>query len=148
MSFFVILEKMVPVQINQVTTVLNNVYGASQYLQNDIDEDSFPLQQKIILCTLMLILRNDCNKSITNGRLFDVYRRICLGQKIQSLDEIEFNNLLDLLQTRGILNVTKQKKGFRLNRVALLWDEEEVNAALYDKQLIASILNDTNSLSK
>lgn len=147
MCFF-FAEKMAPVQINQVTTVLNNVYGASQYLQNDLDEDSFPLQQKIILCTLMLILRNDRNKTITNGRLFDVYRRICFTQKIQSLDEIEFVNLMELLQTRGILNITKQKKGFRWNKITLLWDEEEVNVALRDRQLIASILNDLNSLMK
>lgn len=139
---------MVPVQIKQVTTVLNNVYGGSQYLQEDLDGSAFPLQQKIMLCTLLLILRNDRNKSITLGRLFDVYRRICLTQKIQALDEIEFDNLMDLLQTRGIIHVTRQKKGFRMNRVALLWDEEEVNNALCDKQLIASILNDTNSLAK
>lgn len=144
----VFADKMIPVQIKQVTTVLNNVYGTSQYLQNDLDEDSFPLQQKVILCTLMLILRSDRNKTITNGRLFDVYRRICLTQQIQSLDENEFDNLMELLQTRGILNITKQKKSARFNKVALVWDEEEVNAALRDKQLIAAILNDTNSLMK
>uniref|UniRef100_A0A1A9X367 Cell division control protein n=1 Tax=Glossina brevipalpis TaxID=37001 RepID=A0A1A9X367_9MUSC len=135
-----------PVQVTHVAAVLNKVYGASQNLHEDI-EQSFPLQQKIMLCSLMLMLRNQRNRDITIGRLHEIYRRVCNKRNIHSLDQAEFVGLVDLVQTRGILHIIKKKEP-RLSKVQLSWDEEEVTAALCDKQLIASILDDTTCLSK
>ncbi|CAD7002761.1 unnamed protein product [Ceratitis capitata] len=135
-----------PVQVTQVAAVLNKVYGVSQNLEEDI-EDSFPLQQKIILCTLMLMLRKERNKDITFGRLHEVYRRVCTKRNIHVLDQAEFAGLVDLIETRGILRIMRKKEP-RLCKVVLQWDEEEVNGALRDKQLIASILDDTACLGK
>uniref|UniRef100_W8CDH4 Cell division control protein n=1 Tax=Ceratitis capitata TaxID=7213 RepID=W8CDH4_CERCA len=135
-----------PVQVTQVAAVLNKVYGVSQNLEEDI-EDSFPLQQKIILCTLMLMLRKERNKDITIGRLHEVYRRVCTKRNIHVLDQAEFAGLVDLIETRGILRIMRKKEP-RLCKVVLQWDEEEVNGALRDKQLIASILDDTACLGK
>ncbi|KAL9906312.1 cell division cycle 6 isoform 1-T2 [Glossina fuscipes fuscipes] len=134
-----------PVQVTHVTAVVNKVYSASQSLHEDI-EQSFPLQQKIMLCSLMLMLRNQRNKDITIGRLHEVYRRVCNKRNIHSLDQAEFVGLVDLVQTRGILHIIKKKEP-RFGKVQLSWDEEEVTAALCDKQLIASILDDTASLN-
>lgn len=122
------------------------MYGASQNLQEDIEE-SFPLQQKIMLCSLMLMLRNEKNKDITMGRLHEVYRRVCNKRNIHPLDQAEFAGTVDLVQTRGILRIIKKKEP-RLHKVQLQWDEDEVNGALCDKQLIASILDDTACLAK
>ncbi|XP_050335106.1 cell division control protein 6 homolog [Bactrocera neohumeralis] len=133
-----------PVQVTQVAEVLNKVYGVSQNLQEDI-EDSFPLQQKIVLCSLMLMLRKERNKDITIGRLHEVYRRVCVKRNIHALDQAEFAGLVDLIETRGILRIMRKKEP-RLCKVVLQWDEEEVNGALRDKQLIASILDDTACL--
>ncbi|XP_053955424.1 cell division control protein 6 homolog [Anastrepha ludens] len=135
-----------PVQVSQVAEVLNKVYGVSQNLQEDI-EDSFPLQQKIVLCSLMLMLRKERNKDITIGRLHEVYRRVCTKRNIHALDQAEFAGLVDLVETRGILRIIRKKEP-RLYKVVLQWDEEEVNGALRDKQLIASILDDTACLGK
>ncbi|XP_004525241.1 cell division control protein 6 homolog [Ceratitis capitata] len=135
-----------PVQVTQVAAVLNKVYGVSQNLEEDI-EDSFPLQQKIILCTLVLMLRKERNKDITIGRLHEVYRRVCTKRNIHVLDQAEFAGLVDLIETRGILRIMRKKEP-RLCKVVLQWDEEEVNGALRDKQLIASILDDTACLGK
>ncbi|XP_075160006.1 cell division cycle 6 [Haematobia irritans] len=139
-------EILKPVQVTQVAAVLNKVYGASQNLQEDIEE-SFPLQQKIMLCSLMLMLRNEKNKDITMGRLHEVYRRVCTKRNIHPLDQAEFAGTVDLVQTRGILRIIKKKEP-RLSKVQLQWDEDEVNGALQDKQLIASILDDTACLTK
>ncbi|XP_014087210.2 cell division control protein 6 homolog [Bactrocera oleae] len=133
-----------PVQVTQVAEVLNKVYGVSQNLQEDI-EDSFPLQQKIVLCSLMLMLRKERNKDITMGRLHEIYRRVCVKRNIHALDQAEFAGLVDLIETRGILRIIRKKEP-RLCKVVLQWDEEEVNGALKDKQLIASILDDTACL--
>ncbi|XP_073842248.1 cell division cycle 6 [Musca autumnalis] len=139
-------EVLKPVQVTQVAAVLNKVYGASQNLQEDIEE-SFPLQQKLMLCSLMLMLRNEKNKDITMGRLHEVYRRVCNKRHIHPLDQAEFAGTVDLVQTRGILRIIKKKEP-RLHKVQLQWDEDEVNGALCDKQLIASILDDTACLAK
>ncbi|XP_016978862.1 cell division control protein 6 homolog [Drosophila rhopaloa] len=135
-----------PVQVTQVAAVLNKVYGASQNLEEDI-EASFPLQQKLMLCTLVLMLRNERNKDISMGRLHEVYRRVCAKRNILALDQAEFTGTVDLVETRGILRIMRKKEP-RLHKVLLQWDEEEVHAALSDKQLIASILSDTACLSK
>ncbi|XP_052846847.1 LOW QUALITY PROTEIN: cell division control protein 6 homolog [Drosophila gunungcola] len=135
-----------PVQVTQVAAVLNKVYGASQNLEEDI-EASFPLQQKLMLCTLVLMLRNERNKDISMGRLHEVYRRVCAKRNILALDQTEFTGTVDLVETRGILRIMRKKEP-RLHKVLLQWDEEEVHAALSDKQLIASILSDTACLGK
>lgn len=135
-----------PVQVSQVVKVLNNVYGASQNLTEDID-DAFPLQQKIMLCTLMMMLKNDKNKDITIGRLHDVYSRICSKRNILGVDQAEFVSICGLVETRGIIRIIDKKEP-RLNKVQLQWDDEGVRAALLDKQLIASILEDTSCLGR
>ncbi|EDW36464.1 GL10294 [Drosophila persimilis] len=137
---------MKPVQVTQVAAVLNKVYGASQNLEEDI-EAAFPLQQKLMLCSLVLMLRNERNKDISMGRLHEVYRRVCAKRNILALDQAEFTGTVDLVETRGILRIMRKKEP-RLSKVLLQWDEEEVHAALSDKQLIASILNDTACLSR
>ncbi|XP_030386263.1 cell division control protein 6 homolog [Scaptodrosophila lebanonensis] len=135
-----------PVQVTQVAAVLNKVYGASQNLDEDI-EGAFPLQQKLMLCSLVLMLRNERNKDISIGRLHEVYRRVCAKRNILALDQAEFAGTVDLVETRGILRIMRKKEP-RLSKVVLQWDEEEVHGALSDKQLIASILNDTACLGK
>ncbi|KAH8257349.1 hypothetical protein KR038_007472 [Drosophila bunnanda] len=135
-----------PVQVTQVAAVLNKVYGASQNLEEDI-EAAFPLQQKLMLCSLVLMLRNERNKDISMGRLHEVYRRVCTKRNILALDQAEFAGTVDLVETRGILRIIRKKEP-RLHKVLLQWDEEEVHAALSDKQLIASILSDTACLGK
>ncbi|XP_053676355.1 cell division control protein 6 homolog [Anopheles nili] len=134
------------VSIGQVMTVLKQVYSASQTLSNDLDE-GFPLQQKILICSLMLMLKHGKNKDITVGKLHDVYRTICVKRNIHSVDQTEFINLCSLVETRGIVRV-QMKKEPRMHRVCLQWDEDEVNSALNDKQLIASILGDVSCLGK
>jgi cell division control protein 6 len=49
-------------------TVLNSVYGTSQSLVADCDE-SFPLQQKVLVSALLLILKKGHNKDVTVGKV-------------------------------------------------------------------------------
>lgn len=133
------------VEIKQVMQVLNQVYGAAQTLGDDL-EDTFPLQQKILICTILLILKRDKNKDITVGRLYGIYAKVCGGRNIQALGQSEFGGLCELVETRGILRIIKNKEP-RMCKVQLQWDEDEVTNALKDKQLIASILADTSCIT-
>lgn len=67
-------DSTVTVELKQVLEVLNDVYGGSKKIENDV-EDGFPMQQKLILCSLMLMLTKGKNKDIVMGKLHDVYKR-------------------------------------------------------------------------
>lgn len=134
------------IQLKEVMSVLNTVYGCSQTLGDEMD-DAFPLQQKILICTMLLIIKNDKNKDITIGRLHDVYKRVCKNRNINATDLSEFVNLCLLVETRGILKITKKKEP-RFFKVHLQWNEDEVYSALKDKQMITTILNEKSLLSR
>lgn len=129
-----------PVQIGLVVNTLKQVYGTTQTMD---DDEAFPLQQKLLLCALLLTLKAGKSKDITVGRLHQVYRAVCSKRNLQVLDQTEFLSLCSLVETRGILRL-QGKKEPRLMRVQLQWDEDEVHNTLNDKQLIADVLADTS----
>lgn len=132
------------VDLKEVLTVLNNVYGTAQNLTEDT-EDGFPLQQKIVICSLLLMLKKAKNKDITLGKLHEVYKKICKKRNILAVDQSEFVGICTLIETRGILRVTGKKEP-RLKKIHLEWDEEEIAATLKDKQLMSMILQDDSCL--
>lgn len=134
-------KKFNPIEMNQVVSVLNNVYG------NEDIEESFPLQHKILVGSLLLILKHDKNKFVTVGRLHDVYKKICAKRNIHAVDQSEFVGVCDLVESRGIISFLRKKEP-RHCRISLQWDETEINQTLQDKQLISSILNDVMCLEK
>lgn len=134
------------VDLKEVLNVLNNVYGTIQNLTED-NEDAFPLQQKIIICSLLLMLKKAKNKDVTVGKLHEVYRRVCSKRNILAVDQSEFIGLCTLIETRGIIRISGKKEP-RLNKVHLEWDDEEVSATLKDKQMMSMILQDESCLGK
>ncbi|XP_072393403.1 cell division control protein 6 homolog [Diabrotica undecimpunctata] len=139
-------EETKTVDLKQVLTVLNSVYSTSQNL-DDHTEDSFPLQQKIIICSLLLMLKKNKSKDITIGKLHEVYCRVCKKRKIGSVDQTELVGLCSLIESKGIITVSGKKEP-RLNKVSMVWDQDEVTNALKDKQLISDILQDESCLGK
>lgn len=134
------------IQMKEVVSVLNTVYGNAQKLAEDVDE-GFPIQQKILICTLLLIIKFDKNKVVTVGRLHDIYRKVCKNRNIQSIGLSDFLNLCLLVETHGVLRIVK-KQETRLYQVQLQWDESEIYNGLKDKQMITNILNEKSLLSR
>ncbi|VEN61219.1 unnamed protein product [Callosobruchus maculatus] len=135
------------VELNDVLTVVNSVYGGSQKLQEDSCDEHFPLQQKIIVCSLLLMLNKAKNKDVTLGRLHEVYRRVCSKRNLVAVDQAEFVGLCSLIETRGMIKVVG-KTDQRMSKIGLQWNEDEVSEALRDKQLMAQILQDVECLGK
>ncbi|KAL0119612.1 hypothetical protein PUN28_007806 [Cardiocondyla obscurior] len=131
------------VDLKEVITVLNGVYGSTQNLNEK--QDTFPLQQKLLVCSLLLILNKGRNKDVTVGMLYEVYRKVCKKRNISAVDNSEFVNMCSLVETRGILRIVGKKEA-RLCKVNLQWDQEELDAAFQDKQMMADIINDTSCL--
>ncbi|XP_011866865.1 PREDICTED: cell division control protein 6 homolog [Vollenhovia emeryi] len=131
------------VDLKEVVTVLNGVYGGTQNLNKE--QDTFPLQQKLLVCSLLLILNKGKNKDITVGRLYEVYRTVCKKRNISAVDNSDFVNMCSLVEARGILRVVGRKEA-RLCKVNLQWDQKELGEALQDKQMMADIIDDTSCL--
>lgn len=134
------------VELKQVLNVLNNVYSTANTLDDDAN-DAFPLQQKVLVCTLLLLLKTAKNKDISVGRLHSVYVKVCNKRGIPAIDESEFIGICSLTETKGIIRMIKNKVP-RLIKIQLQWDEDEITRVIKDKQLIASILADTSFLDK
>lgn len=134
------------VEMTQVMNVLNSVYSTARTLDDD-SSDSFPMQQKFLICTLLLMLNNGKNKDITMGRLHGIYVKVCAKRGIPSIAESEFVSMCTLTETKGIIRVIKNKV-LRMSKIQLQWDQAEITAAIKDKQLIAQILADKSCLDK
>lgn len=134
------------IELKNVASVLNKVYGNSQKHGEDVD--GFPILQKILICTLLLIIKHDKKKAITIGRLHDVYKKVCRQRNIDSVDLSEFLNLCILTETRGIIKIVKKKEIAKFQQIELRWDEDEVSTALKDKQMMTNILNEKHLLSQ
>ncbi|XP_012262534.1 cell division control protein 6 homolog [Athalia rosae] len=132
-----------PVALTEVVTVLNSVYGGAQNINNE--ESIFPLQQKLLLCSLMLILNKGKNKDVTIGKLHEVYKRVCKKRNIPAVDTSEFVSLCSLVETRGILKIFGKKEP-RLSKIHLQWDQDELGLALQDKRMMTEILGDVSCL--
>lgn len=131
------------IEMNDVMAVLNNVYSTSSALDNDGENsENFPLQQELVICALLLLLSSSKTcKVITIGKVFDVFKQICSKRNIQVRDLSEFISMCSLIETRGIIKIQGQNVN-RLSKVIMLWDKNEVDNILHDKQLLVDILND------
>ncbi|KAL4715214.1 hypothetical protein ACJJTC_012261 [Scirpophaga incertulas] len=145
-------DSQVSVELKQVLEVLNDVYDGSKKIENNVDE-GFPMQQKLILCSLMLMLTKGKNRDIVMGKLHDVYKKVASSRNIAPLDMTEMANACSLLETSGALRVVAGGgggggggAGGRARRVRLQWDEAELLAALRDRPLLAAVLADVRCL--
>uniref|UniRef100_A0A4W5S1J7 Cell division control protein n=1 Tax=Hucho hucho TaxID=62062 RepID=A0A4W5S1J7_9TELE len=124
------------VSVPQVARVLSEVYGDRM---SSSEGESFPLQQKLLVCCLLLLTRNGKNKEIPLGKLHEVYSRLCAKRQVGGVGQGECLSLCSLLESRGIFALKKAKEA-RLTKVSLKIEERDVENALKDRTLLGSIL--------
>ncbi|XP_073325470.1 cell division control protein 6 homolog [Pagrus major] len=128
------------VSLPQVARVLSEVYGDRMASQcGGSDGESFPLQQKLLVCCLLLLIRNGKSKEIVLGKLHEVYSRLCAQRQVSAVGQGECLSLCSLLESRGIVALKKAKEA-RLTKVFLKIEEKDVENALKDRTLLGSIL--------
>uniref|UniRef100_UPI0037E985FD cell division control protein 6 homolog n=1 Tax=Semicossyphus pulcher TaxID=241346 RepID=UPI0037E985FD len=128
------------VSLPQVARVLSEVYGDRMASQSGgSDGESFPLQQKLLVCCLLLLIRNGKSKEIVLGKLHEVYSRLCAQRQVSAVGQGECLSLCSLLESRGIFALKKAKEA-RLTKVFLKIEEKDVENALKDRTLLGSIL--------
>ncbi|XP_037349907.1 cell division control protein 6 homolog [Talpa occidentalis] len=134
-------ESLVPKRVNlvHISQVISEVDGSRMTLNQQGAQDSFPLQQKILVCSLLLLTRQLKIKEVPLGKLYDAYSNVCRKQQVAAVDQSECLSLSGLLEARGILGLKKNKET-RFSKVSLKIEEEEIEHALKDRALIGNIL--------
>ncbi|KAL4835151.1 hypothetical protein H8958_016173 [Nasalis larvatus] len=133
-------EPLIPKRVGliHISQVMSEVDGNRMTLSQGA-QDSFPLQQKILVCSLMLLIRHLKIKEVTLGKLYEAYSKVCRKQQVAAVDQSECLSLSGLLEVRGILGL-KRNKETRLTKVFFKIEEKEIEHALKDKALIGNIL--------
>ncbi|XP_023059992.1 cell division control protein 6 homolog [Piliocolobus tephrosceles] len=133
-------EPLIPKRVGliHISQVMSEVDGNRMTLSQGA-QDSFPLQQKILVCSLMLLIRKLKIKEVTLGKLYEAYSKVCRKQQVAAVDQSECLSLSGLLEARGILGL-KRNKETRLTKVFFKIEEKEIEHALKDKALIGNIL--------
>ncbi|XP_064380796.1 cell division control protein 6 homolog isoform X4 [Dromaius novaehollandiae] len=127
------------VGLPHVARVMAEVYGERMAAGSGGAGDSFPLQQKILVCSLLLLARHRGAREVTLGKLHDAYSRVCRRQRLAPAEQPECLALAALLEARGVLELKRAKEA-RLAKVSLKLEEQEVERALRDAALVGSIL--------
>ncbi|KAI0213396.1 Cell division control protein [Lamellibrachia satsuma] len=125
------------VGVAHIMKIVNRTYGS--VAQTD-QQQTFPLQQKLAVCTLLLMLRHGKTKEVAVGKLHESYCKVCKAQNVAAVDQSEFSSMCDLIEARSIIGLKKAKDA-RMVKVALKLDEQELDFALQDKTLMSSILS-------
>lgn len=128
--------------IAHVMRIINEVYGnraGSQGSSRGGGSGSMPVQQKLAVCTLLLMLKNTKAKEVTIGKLHEKYCVVCKRQEVAPAKQSEFTSLCSLIEARGIIAI-KKGKDIRMSKVTLKLDENELEQALQDKVLMSAIL--------
>ncbi|KAM5273947.1 cell division control protein 6 homolog isoform 2-T2 [Ctenodactylus gundi] len=134
-------ESLVPKRVGlaHISQVISEVDGNRMTLNREGAQDSFPLQQKILVCSLLLLTRQLKIKEVTLGKLYEAYSKVCRKQQVTAVDQSECLSLSGLLESRGIVGLKKNKET-RSTKVSLKIEEKEIEHALKDKALIGNIL--------
>ncbi|XP_062869009.1 cell division control protein 6 homolog [Trichomycterus rosablanca] len=127
------------VSVPQVARVLSEVYGDRMASSGGGDGESFPLQQKLLVCCLLLLTRNGKTREVQLGKLCEAYSKLCQQRQVSGVGQGECLSLCSLLESRGIFSLKKAKEA-RLTKISLKIEEKDVEHALKDRALLGSIL--------
>ena len=130
-----------------ILQVFNEVYENVVVQQCQGEADSFPIHQKLAVCSLLLMLKHGKSKEAQLGKLHETYSRVCKGRHVVPVQQSEFCSVVEMVQARGIVAI-KNSKEARLNKLSLMLDESELVRAMQDKELLAAILRDGSCARK
>ncbi|CAN7995539.1 unnamed protein product [Ixodes hexagonus] len=129
------------VDVAQMSRVLTEVLGSRATGSRDL-HTTLPLQQKLLLCALVALLKKRKLRDVGLGVLQEAYGRACRKHQCAT-DQLDFQSLCTLLESRGLMRVKRHREQ-RLCKVSLQIEEEEVVHVLQDKALLAACLNDAS----
>jgi len=142
------------IDVPDIMGVLNNIYSSTVTVaMKNGSNDDLPLQQKLLIATLLLMSNHRKCKDITLGKLHATYIKVCKKRGLGQVDLTQAHSLCGLLESRGILSMklgpmSKWASSTKDKKVSLRIDEGEIEAALKDKHLLSGILKDVDCVAK
>ncbi|XP_064646517.1 cell division control protein 6 homolog [Lineus longissimus] len=126
------------ITIAQVSNIAAEVYSSNAVTSKN-QQGAIPLQQKLLICSLLLVMKQGKAKEVSFGKLRSAYCKVCKKRQVEPVDQSECFSLCGLLDSRGIIGLKKAKE-LILTKIRMRLDEKEVEYALQDKLLISSVL--------
>ncbi|KAM8946201.1 cell division control protein 6 homolog [Pelodytes ibericus] len=127
------------VSLPHISRVISDVYGDKMTASRGSSE-TFPLQQKLVVCALLLLTQHSKIKEVTLGKLHEAYSKVCRKQQMPAVGQSECLSLCQLLEARGILGLKKAREA-RLAKISLKIEEKDIEHAFKDKVLVGNVLN-------
>lgn len=141
-----------PIDVPHILKIVNEIYCSSvNAAMNRGSGDDLPVQQKLLVASLLLMTNSGKAKEVTLGKLHETYARVCKKRSMAFVDLGEAGSMCSLLESRGFLAIKKGgpwKAAAKDQKLSLRIDEDEVEAALKDKTLLSGILRDVECVAK
>ncbi|XP_022669119.1 cell division control protein 6 homolog isoform X2 [Varroa jacobsoni] len=134
-------QKQILVDIKHISEVLSDIFNTRARGNQDL-HTTLPLQQKLLLCSILVFSKRRKVKEVTMGKLHEVYSGVCKVAKVAAIDYSELQSICTLLEARALVSIKKAKVG-RQSKVSLAVDEAEVEQVLQDKSILAICLDET-----
>lgn len=100
------------VTMKEMATVIANDSSSSS-----LKDDSLPLQQKLVVCTLVVLARGSTSREVSLSQLQEGYRRVCERRQLKAESDGELVALCGYLETVGIVVVKGKRNEPRLAKV-------------------------------
>jgi cell division control protein 6 len=135
------------VDIQQIMSVLNQVYGQRTDKTEENGKQSLPFHQQIILCALLVCNKQKKLKSVKLCECYQIFVNICekRGISYNGKNEGEFMNMCQLLDDYGFVTIKNATQSVRNAKLSLRVDESEIEHSLSDKAFLKSILQQSGS---
>jgi len=135
------------VDMPQIMKVINAVYGSQVTQSLGTKGAGLPTQQKILIASLLLMVKKGNSKEVTLGKLIDTYNKVLKKRSLNPEIESSCVGMIEMLESRGMVSYVV-KGAPRMGKVSLRMDEDEVGQAFGDKAMLAGIVEDTSCIVK
>jgi len=142
-----LLTQIGQVDLPQIMKVVNQVYGSQVSASLGTQGEGLPVKQKILIASLLLMVKKGKSKEVTLGKLSETYTKILKRRCLEPETESACVGMIEMLESRGMVSYIC-KGAPRMAKVSLRMDEDEVALALGDKAMLAGILEDVFCIAK
>jgi len=139
------LPQLGQVDMPQIMKVINQVYGSQVTQSLGTKGEGLPVQQKILIASLLLMVKQGQSKEVTLGKLIDTYTKVLKKRNMKPELESSCVGMIEMLESRGMVSYLC-KGAPRMAKVSLRMDEDEVGQAFGDKAMLAGIVEDVTCI--
>jgi cell division control protein 6 len=108
---------------------------------------TLPLQPKILLSSVLMLIREKNEKSFSSGDVYNMYRRLCDRLGLERLSQRRLRDLISELDSFGLINAVVVSTGRhgRTKEISLNVPEELIQPVLFtDHEHILNCFNPQN----